>query len=414
VPALLTSNVDLAAALRSQSGTLSGGGRRTWVRATLVVLQVSLSFVLIAGTALLTRSLQAMRHASPGFSADGVLSTAVDLTSAGYDPARARAFEDALVDRAASLGGVEAVTVSRITPFSYRSYSSAPIAVDGYDAPPGEQPAADFNQVAPGFFRTLGIPLVAGRDFTRGDDERAEPVAIVDETMAAQFWRGADPVGRIVRAGERRLRVIGVARNAKYRNLFETPRPFFYVPLRQAASPTVALHIRTAQPPAALEPALVREIHAIDPGVAPFELISLRDQIARTNDTQRVATLLLVTFSAMALALAAVGIYGVMAASVSQAARELALRTALGARATDLLRLVLSKGLILTACGLLIGAAVGLQALRLLGYLLYGVGPRDPLSFASAAVAVAGAALVACLVPAWRAAHTDPLGALRG
>jgi len=414
VPALLTSNIDLAGALRSQSGAVAGGTRRAWVRSTLVVLQVSLSFVLIAGTALLMRSLQAMRHASPGFSADGVLTTAVDLSSAGYDAARARAFQDALVERVGSLAGVDAVTMSRITPFSYRTYGSAPIAVDGYDAPTGEQPTADFNQVAPGFFATLGIPIVAGRDFTRSDDERSDRVAIVDETMATQFWGGTDPLGRVMRAGDRRLRVVGVARNAKYRSLFEAARPFFYVPLRQNVSAAVALHIRTSQPPAALEPALVREIHAIEPGVAPFELITLREQIDRTGDTQRVATVLLVTFSAIALVLAAVGLYGVMAATVAQAARELALRMALGARAPDLLRLVLSKGLVLTGCGLAVGLAAGLQTLRLLGYLLYQVSPRDAASLTAAGIAIAAASFAACLLPAWRASRTDPLHALRG
>jgi predicted permease len=412
LPALLTSNIDLTGALRSQSG--AGGARRTWVRSTLVVLQVSLSFVLIVGTALLVRSLQAMRHASPGFSADGVLTTAVDLSSVGYDPARAGAFQDALAERVRGLAGVDAVTQSRITPFSYRTYSSAPIAVDGYSAPAGEQPSADFNQVAPGFFATFGIPIVSGRDFTRTDDERADPVAIVDETMAAQFWRGAEPVGRLLRAGDRRLRVVGVSRNAKYRNLFETPRPFFYVPLRQHASPVFALHIRTAQSAAALEPALVREIHAIDPGVAPFELITMREQIDRTGDTQRVATILLVTFSAIALALAAIGLYGVMAATVAQASRELALRLALGATASDLQRLVLAKGLALTLGGLVAGAAAAFESSRLLGYLLYEVSPRDPAVFATAAAAIIAASLVACVVPAWRAARTDPLHALRG
>jgi macrolide transport system ATP-binding/permease protein len=413
-PALVASDIDLSEALRSQSGAVAGGASRTWVRSTLVVLQVSLSFVLIVGTALLIRSLQAMRHASPGFSADRVLTTAADLSSAGYDPGRARAFQDALADRIRRLAGVEDVAMSRVTPFSFRTYSSAAVSIEGFDAPAGQQPSADFNQVSPGFFATMAIPIVSGRGFTPGDDERSDPVAIVDETMAAQFWRGADPVGGTFGAGDRTLRVIGVARNAKYRNLFETPRPFFYVPLRQDFSPTFALHIRTREPPAALEPALVHEIHAIDPGVAPFELITMREQMDRTGDTQRIATVLLVTFSAIALALAAVGLYGVMAATVSQAGRELALRMALGAQATDLRRLVLSRGLTLAAGGVAIGLAAGLGTLRLLGYLLYGVSPRDPVAFVSATAATLAASLAACIAPAWRASRTDPLRALRG
>lgn len=413
VPALLTSNIDLAAALRTQSGTV-GASARPWLRSTLVVLQVTLSFVLIVGTGLLIRSLHAMQNASPGFAADGVLTTSIDLSSAGYGSERAREFQDALLERVATIAGVDGATMSRVTPFSYRTYSSAPIAVDGYQTPAGEQPSAEFNQVAPEFFATLGIPIVAGRDFRRSDDERSDAVAIVDETMAAQFWRGADPVGRMFRAGDRTLHVVGVARSAKYGNLFESRRPFFYVPLRQTIATAVALHIRTTQAPAAIEPTLVREIHALDPGVAPFELITMREQIARTGDTQRVATILLMSFSAVALALAAIGLYGVMAATVSQASRELALRMALGAHASDLLRLVLAKGLVLTAIGAAAGLVAGLQSMRLLGYLLYDVSPTDPPSFAAAALAIAIASLIACVVPAWRAGRTDPVRALRG
>jgi macrolide transport system ATP-binding/permease protein len=412
-PALLTSNIDLAGALRSQSGIVSARSS-AWVRSTLVLVQMSLSFVLLVGAALLIQSLQAVRSASPGFSTQGVLTTGVDLFTAGYDAQRAKSFQDELIDRLQALGGVESAALSRMTPFSYRSYSTAAIAVDGYDVPPDQQATADYNEVGPAFLATMGIPLVSGREFTRADNETAPLVAVVDETMAAQFWRGADPVGRRVQVKGRWMQIVGLARNAKYRNLLETPTPFFYVALRQNFSATTALQIRTAQGPASLAPALVREIHALDANVAPSELITMREQVERTTAAQRISVTILAVFGGLAVVLAAVGLYGVMASTVSQSSRELALRMALGAGASDLLRLVLTKGLALTAGGVVLGLIAALQLTRLLGYLLYMVSPRDPLAFGSAFVVIAVASLVACIVPAWRATRTDPLGALRG
>jgi macrolide transport system ATP-binding/permease protein len=414
IPAVLTSNIDLAGALRSQSGGLVGARSRAWVRSTLVLVQMSLSFVLLVGAGLLIQTLQAVRDSSPGFSTQGVLTTGVDLFTAGYDLQRAKNFQDELIDRLQALGGVQSAAFSRMTPFSYRNYSSAPIAVDGFDAPPDQQPTAEYNEVGPGFLATMGIPLVSGREFTRADNETVSLVAIVDETMAAQFWRGADPAGRRVRVKGRWMQIVGVARAAKYRNLLETPKPFFYVPLRQNFSATAALQIRTSQGPAAIAPALVREIHALDANVAPGELITMREQVDRTTASQRISVTILVVFGGLALVLAAIGLYGVMASTVAQSTRELALRMALGAGASDLLRLVMSQGLALTAGGVVLGAAAALEVTRLMGYLLYKVSPRDPLAFGSAFVVITVASLAACFVPAWRATRTDPLRALRG
>jgi len=414
VPAMLTSNIDLAGALRSQSGSVVGARSRAWVRSTLVLVQMSLSFVLLVGAGLLIESLQAVRSASPGFSTQDVLTTGVDLYTSGYDSQRAKNFQDELIDRLQAIGGVQSAAFSRMTPFSYRSYSTAAIAVDGYDAPRDQQPTADYNEIGPEFLATMGIPLVSGREFTRADSETAPLVAVVDETMAAQFWRGMDPVGRRVQVKGRWMQVVGVAHNVKYRNLFETPKPFFYVPLRQNFSPTTALQLRTTQGPAVFAPSLVREIHALDANVAPSELITMREQVDRTTAAQRISVTILVVFGGLAVVLAAIGLYGVMASTVSQSSRELALRMALGARASDLLRLVLSKGLALTAVGFVLGLVAALQTTRLLGYLLYQVSPRDPVAFGSAFGVLVVASFVACAVPAWRATRTDPLRALRG
>jgi macrolide transport system ATP-binding/permease protein len=414
VPAILTTRVDLAGALRAEGGGVVGSQSRSWVRSTLVLIQVSLSFVLLVGAGLLIQTLQAVRHADPGFTTDGVLTTSIDLFTAGYEAQRAKNFQTELIDRLQTRAGVESVALSRFTPFSYRTYPSAPIAVDGYDAPRDQQPTADYNEISPGFLATMGIPLVSGREFTRADDETALPVAIVDQTTASQFFRGADAVGRRIQVRGRWLQIVGVARTAKYRNLLETPRPFFYVPLRQSFSPVVALHIRTSQGPATLAPVVVREVRALDSNVAPSEVITMRDQVERTTAPQRIGVTILVVFATLALGLAAVGLYGVMAATVSQSRRELALRRALGAETSDVLRLVMSRSVILTALGMVMGIAVALQVTRLLGYLLYNVSPRDPMAFGFAFAVIALASVAASVVPAWRATRTDPLLALRG
>jgi predicted permease len=414
VPAIITTRVDLAGALRTESGGIVGSHNRSWIRSILVVVQVSLSFVLLVGAALLIQTLQAVRHASPGFSSEGVLTTSVDLVAAGYDVQRAKQFQTELVDRLQARPGIESAALSRVTPFSYRTYASAPVAVDGYDAPKDQQPTVEYNEISPAYLATVGIPLMSGREFTRADDEASLPVAIVDQTTASQFFRGVDPVGRRIQVRGKWLQIVGVARTAKYRSLLETPRPFLYVPLLQNVSAVAALHIRTSQAPAALAPVLVREIHALDPDVAPSEVITMREQIDRTTAPQRIGVTILVVFATLALGLAGVGLYGVIATTVTQSTRELALRIALGAGAGDLLRLVLSRSILLTGVGIVAGIAVALQATRLLGYLLYKVSPRDPYAFGFAITVIVLASVAASAIPAWRATRTDPLVALRG
>ncbi len=413
VPAIQSSKVDLAGALKSESGSVVGARHGSWIRSTLVLLQVALSFILLVATGLLIQSLRRIQTASPGFSTQGVVLTAVNLFAAGYDAPRARDFENQLMDRVQSLSGVESAAYGRISPFSYRTYSSAPIAVDGYEAPPDQQPTVEYNEISPAYFQTLGIPFVSGRDFTRADDENAPLVAVVNETMVAKYWRGENPVGKRLKVKDRWMQVVGVVKTAKYANLLETDKPFFYVPLRQNPSTQVGLFVRTQQGPETMAPQLTREVHALDPDLAPYEVITMREQIDRSTSSQHIAVTLLSSFGGIALLLAAIGLYGVMSYAVSQSTRELGLRMALGAAPSHLLRLVMSRGVALTAGGVAVGAVAALLLTRLLGYLLYKVSPRDPLSFALAFAVMIVAALAASLVPAWRATQTDPVRALR-
>lgn len=414
VPALQTGKIDLAGALKSEmSGVVGGGHGKSWLRSGLVVLQVSLSFLLLVGAGLLMQSLQRIRNLDPGFSTQGVLSTLVDLSAAGYDAQRAKTFDDELLDRVQALPGVESVALARTTPLGYGSFSSSPIAVDGYQPLPDEQPAVQYNQVGPRYFATLGIPLLSGREFTRADNETALPVAIVNDVMAAQYWRGDDPIGKRLQVKGQWLHVVGVAKVSKYQSVRENPKAFFYVPLRQDFSVDARLNIRTRMPAETMAGELAREVHALDANLAPYELITLQEQMDRSTSPQRVAVTLLGVLGGLALLLATIGLYAVMSYTVSQSSRELGLRMALGAGASNLLRLVVSHGLALTAAGVLLGAAAALLLTRLLGNLLYKVSPRDPLAFGCAFVVMIAASLAACFLPAWRATRSDPARILR-
>ncbi len=350
VPAMQTGKIDLAGALKSDSAGVVGGGGKAWVRSGLVVVQVSLSFVLLVGAGLLLQSLQRIRNTSPGFSTRGVMVTAVDLVSAGYDVQRAQNFQDELLDRVKALPGV---------------------------------------------------------------DEKAALVAVVNETMAAHYWRDRNPIGERLQVKGRWMQVVGVAKDSKYQSVREAPMPFFYVSRRQNFSRGGGLHIRTPLSPETMATVLGREVHALDPDLALYEVITLQEQVDRSTSPQQVAVTLVGVLGGLALLLAVIGLYGVMSYAVSQSARELGLRMALGAGASNLLRLVMKRGLALTAGGVALGAAVALGLTRLLGNLLYNVSPRDPLAFGSAFLVMTIAALAACLLPAWRATRTDPVQALR-
>jgi Acidobacterial duplicated orphan permease len=413
VPAIQASHVDLSGALKREGGGLVGGSGRSRVRSVLVFVQVALSFVLIAGTGLLLRSLVQMQNSDPGFSTRNVVVSSADLFSAGYKLDRAKIFYEQLLERFRALPGVQSATLEGVRPFSYADYSSAPLEIEGYQPPRNEQVSADYNQVGEGYFVTIGIPIVAGREFTRNDDENAPPVAIVNETMAAKYWPGKDAFGQRLKVKDKWMEIVGVAKNAHYRTKLEQPMPFFYLPVRQNFLVQNGFIIRTDQSPAAIRNALAREIHALDPNLAPLDTISLQEQVDRMSYTQRLAVALVAIFGGMALLLAAIGLYAVMSYSVSQSTREFGVRIALGADAGDVLRLIFSHGLRLTTIGLIIGAIAALMLTPLMGNLLYKVSPRDPLAFGFAFMIMTTVALIACFLPAWRATRIDPAQALR-
>lgn len=413
VPAIQTSKIDLAGTLRSEMAGVARGRGKSWARYGLVVVQVSLCFILLVGAGLLLQSLQKIRSDSPGFSTDGVLVTAVNLVASGYDVERAKSFQDQLIDQVQALPGVESAALARVTPLGYGTFSSAPIAVDGYQPPPDEQPSVDYNQVGPGYLATMGIPLLSGREFTRSDNETAAPVAIINEIMAGRYWPGKNPVGERLQAKSKWLQIVGIAKTSKYESMRELPKPFFYVPRRQDFSISAALTIRTRLRPEIMAAALSRELKAMDANLALYEVISLQEQVDRSTSAQKVAVTLTGTLGGLALVLAAIGLYGVMSYTVSQSTRELGLRMALGANTGGLFRLVISRGLVLTIGGIFLGAVLAAGLTRLLGYLLYKVSPYDPFAFGSAFLVLTIVSLIACFLPAWRATRVDPIVALR-
>jgi predicted permease len=413
VPAFQTRHLALADSLKTEASSVMGARGRAWFRSSLVVLQVTLSFVLLVGTILLMQSLRNVRNTSPGFSTTTVFDTWIPLTAAGYDAPQAKTLQDELIQRIRALPGVEAAAYARVVPLGYQSFSSSPIGVDGYVPQPNELPTAEYNEVSPDYFATLGIPLISGREFTRADDENAPRVAIVNQTMVAQYWRGQNPIGQRLQVKGDWVQVVGVAADSKYSSMREKPEPFFYVPLRQYFDIEPEIHIRTTQPLQTIQRTLLQEVRALDPNLALFEMVPLEEQVNRSTAHQLVVVALVTLFGGLALLLASIGLYGVMSCTVSQSTRELGLRMALGAGASNVLRLVLSRGLLLTTTGILIGIALALLLMHLLGDLLYQVSPRDPLAFVAAFAVMTIASTAACFLPAWRATRTDPMRALR-
>ena len=414
IPALQSSKLDIAGALKAESATSFGNRAKSRIRSAMVLVQVALSFILVVGGVLLVQSLQRLRSADPGFSPDHLVTTTFDLQGASYNAARAQRFRDDLEDRVKANPGVESASFVRIRPFSYQGYLSAPITVEGYEPGPEERPTVEYNQVSPGYFATMRIPIVSGREFTRNDNENSFPAVLVNQQMAAKYWHGVDPVDKRIQVNDKWMRVVGVAQTSKYGSFAELPQPFLYVCMDQFPVVNSFLLIRISQSPRAMSSALAHEVHAMDAGLGLQEVITLREHMNRSAlSAQKIVVALLFIFGGIALLLAAVGLYGVMSYAVSQSKRELGLRMALGA--THLFRVVMTHGLALAVGGVVLGTIIAMFLTRLIavGTLLYQVNPRSPMAFLVASVVMVTISIAACITPAWRAARTDPARALR-
>lgn len=411
VPALQATRPDLSAALKSETAlSRSGKRRRMTLRNSLVVAQVTVSLVLLIGAALFLRSLARVEGIDPGFDTRNVLVLPIDLeTVGGYDEVRGQTFYRSLVERVRSLPGVRSVAVSETLPLGFER-SEAGIQVPDQ---PGTTETVTYNVITPDYFRTLGIQLLSGRDFVATDSAEAPQVVIVNETLARRYWPSQDATGKLLFDGTSNLRIVGVVKDIKYRFLGEAPMPYLYVPLAQSYEEQVNLQIKTAGDPLQLAGPLRQVVESLEPQLQGLSANTLEGQVAFALLPGRVGGVIFIVFGLLTLSLACMGIYGVMAFSVRQRTREMAIRMSLGAEPGDVLRLVLRESMSLVAVGAVIGLLIALPIMRFVGDFLYGVSPADPVSLIGVIAVLGGAALLASYVPARRATRVDPMKAMR-
>lgn len=412
LPAWTATSGHLVDALKD--GTSGAGSSRQRLRAALVVLQVSLSVVLLAAAGLCIRSLMNARHISPGFNTSGVLLASLDLFPHASNEAVARGLYRSLLDELRRLPGVSGATMAHNVPLGLDTGSWTTITVEGYQPAPDERVSAPYNSVGPAYFRTVQTPILRGRDFTDHDDERAERVVIVNEAMAKRYWPGRDPLGSRVKFWDDQwMRVVGVAADARHVGLVGRAGPYFYLPLLQKPVESITLHVRTAGDVAALTGGVRDAVHAVGPSLPIFNVRAFSDHVRAATFRQRLAGSLLSVFGGLALLLSTIGLYAVLALLVGQRTREFGIRLALGASAGDLARMVVRQGGTLVAGGLLLGGAFSICAGRAMEDLLIGVAPDDGLTLAVVVIVLGSAALAACVSPARRASRLDPVQALR-
>ncbi|MCM2257998.1 MAG: ABC transporter permease [Vicinamibacteria bacterium] len=415
-PALAASRPDVIAVLRDGAATLTGGRGRTRLKNGLVVVQVALALVLLVGAGLLVRALRSGEAFATGFDTDRVLLASVDLFPNGYDRERGLAFYAAAQQALAELPAVESASLAQRVPLALGGTNSSGFQFEGY-TPRDDDPAQIYtNLVGASYLKTIGIPLREGRDFAAEDRAGQLPVAIVNEVVAERYWPGQSPLGRRLRpGGDTWLTVVGVAKNTRLRSLDERPLPMVYMPIgQQYTSAAVALHVRAREgDPAGLAPAVTEALRRLDPALPVFGVRTLREATSAATYPQRMASTLLTAFGALALALATLGLYGVLAWAVGQRRREMGIRLALGGRRRDVFVMVVREGLGLATLGIGCGLLGAFGLARALGRLLLGVSPADPVTYASVVLLLGTAAAVACAIPARRAAATEPATALR-
>ena len=389
-------------------------GRRLRLRETLIVVQVASSLVLLTTGGLLLRSLGAMRGADTGYAADDVVIANFDLGLEGYSPERAAAFYDAVSGRVAALAATESLTLAEQVPLGL-GWSRRRIHVEGYQPAAGEDMEFPGNRVGPGWFRTMGMALVRGRDFTTADRAGAAPVIIVSEAFARRFWPGQDAIGQrvgLLGTDGPYAEVIGIAPDAKYRSVDEEPQPYFYFPYLQHPATDMTLIARGRSDPGALAAAVRAAAREAAPTLPPPTVRTFRDHLSLARLPQRMAALVLSALGLLAVSIAVVGLYGLVAFTVARRAREFGIRVALGAGAGEVRRLVLGGTLRLTAIGIAFGAPVAVAAAVLMRPVLM-TSPVDPVPFLGVPALLALSALLAGHAPARRAARQDPAVVLR-
>ncbi|HEX5830097.1 MAG TPA: FtsX-like permease family protein, partial [Gemmatimonadaceae bacterium] len=409
-PARRAAPSDVAARLRD--GSTGSSARRTLMGNALVIGQLALSLLLV-GAGLFMRALQHAGRIDPGFDSAGVATVQLNAESWGYDEARGRAFFRALRERVAAVPGVTTVSYTSVLPLVMQS-SGADIQVGGTAAGGGDgRLSIQLLQVDPGYFPTLRIPLLAGREITGRDDERAPKVAVVNETLARRVWPDGSALGRTFGYRGEQVTIVGIARDARYASLTEATPALAYFPLAQRWQARQALIVRSAGDPRTLAPAIQGAMRAIDAELPRPPVTSLEQAMTIGLLPQRVAALVTGVLGTVGLLLATAGLYGVIAHAVSRRTREIGIRLALGARRVDVLRMIVREGMRLTTAGVAIGLLLAAALTRLMAGYLLGVSPLDGVSFGAMSAIFVAVALLASWLPARRAAGADPTVALR-
>jgi putative ABC transport system permease protein len=418
VPALAAARTAPANVLREE--TAGPGGTRARLRNGLTIAQLALSIVLLIGAGLFFRSLRNVQAIDTGYDLDHLLLASVNLRARGYTDAAARELYRRAAERVRALSGVEATALANVVPFQMRV--NLGIRIPGREERPEEPIIVSTSAIDPEYFRTVGLPLRAGRPFDDRDRAGSTPVAIVNETMAKRFWPDRSALGQCFYTGSPRdagdgpcLEIVGIVADAKYADLSEPPTPYFYRPLEQAEEPLLGLtlYVRTRGAPDRAAPAVRQAIQSLEPNLPFVNAYPLAEVLRPQVRAWQMGTATFTIFGALALILATIGLYGVITFLVTQRTREVGIRLALGAQRSDVIALVLGHACRLAGAGVALGVAAAAGAVRLVGHRLYGVSPIDPLTYGAVAVLLLAVALAASLVPALRAAAVDPVVALR-
>jgi predicted permease len=409
-PALQAANPDTVAAVKGEQR--EGAGRSRMSRG-LVVLQMALSILLLISSGLFLRSLEGATRIDPGFDDPASLAmVSVDPGLQGYDEARAREFYDRLLEETEALPGVSRAGLVRAVPLSLSS-SDRGVEIPGYEFAEGERNSLFYTQISDGYLEAMGIQVLAGRSFTRADDQDGPPAIIVNQAFADRFWPGEPAVGKTVITAGAERDVVGVVETGKYNSLGEPAVPFMYLPYRERFTFGMTLLARTGTDPHAVLGRIRDRVRAMDPDMALFDVRTMEEHMGTALIPARLGGEVLGGFGLLGLLLAAVGIYGVMAYSVAQRTKELGIRVALGAERSRVVGMVLGEGLRLSLIGIVIGLLAAVGAAQLVKGMLYGVSAIDPVAFVGVPLVLLGVAALAVYLPARRAASVDPTRALK-
>jgi predicted permease len=415
MPALQSSKHDVLTALKD--GAATAGPKQSRLRAVFLTTQVAMSTLLLVLAALFVRGLVSAQTLDRGLVTDGVLAASLDLESAGYTRDRGVLVYEQFRERLEQTPGITAATIVDIVPLTLSNRADEMVPDGQRDA---DAPLVYRNRVTPGHFRTLGIPLVLGRDFDARDRAQGTAVAIVNEILAKRFWPGENPLGKRFRARNDRespatpwFEVVGVARDSKYVTVGEDPKPFMYRPMSQEYTPAGVILVKGRGDEAETLRAVREAAAALDPNLAVFGVMTLDAATSISLLPVKIAATVASTLGTLALALGAIGLYGVMSYLVRQRTREIGIRMALGAQRGSVVNLVTRHGMRWTGIGLAVGLAASFAVAKVIAGFLFGVGPADPAAFLGITLLLFGTAYVACYIPARRASRIDPLAALR-